>query len=70
MKKFLPGRDHLVRLQQLDCKSTIINLHDQPDDTLKELRKRLRAAAARWPTYPDGIDFLVGDINILRSGRG
>ena len=65
-----PGRDHLVRLQQLDCNCTVMNLHDQPDHTLQDLRKRLRAAAARWPTYPDGTGFFVGDINICDPDEG
>ena len=45
-----PGRDHLVRIRQLDCNCTVTNLHHQSGGTLQELRQRLRAAASRWPT--------------------
>ena len=65
-----PGRDHVVRIRQLDCNCTIIELHYQPDGTLQELRQLLRAAAARWPTYPDGLGFLVGDFNIYNPDEG
>ena len=63
-ENIFPGRDHLVRIRQLDWNCTVINLHHQSGGTLQELRQRLRAAAARWPTYPDGIGFFV------RSGWG
>ena len=67
-KKFCLGRDHLVRIRHLDCSCRVINLHDHPDCTLQELRLRLRAAAALWPTFLDGIGFLVG-VQYLRPSR-
>ena len=54
---------HLVRIRHLDCSCTVVYLHYlhyQPNGSLQELRLRLRAAAARWPTCPDGVGFLVG----------
>ena len=65
-----PGRDHLLRIRHLDCSCTVINLHYQPEGTLQELRRRLRAAAALWPTYTYGIGFLVGDFNICDPAEG
>ena len=65
-----PGRDHLVRSRQLDCSCTVINLHNQPEDAFQELRQRFRAAVALWPTYPDGVGFLVGDFNICDPAEG
>ena len=65
-----PGRDHLVRIRQLDCSCTVITFHYQPEGTLQELRRRLRAAAALWPTYTDGMGFLVGDFNICDPAEG
>ena len=57
-EEIYPGRDHLVRTRQMDCSCTVINLHYQPEGTLQEEpRRRLRAAAALWPTYPDGVGF-------------
>ena len=69
-EEIFPGGDHLVRFRQLDCSCTVINLHYQPEGTLQELRQRLRAAAAMWPTYPDGVGFLVGDFNICDRDEG
>ena len=44
-KEIFPARDYLVRIRQIDCSCTVINLHYQPEGTLQELRRRLRAAA-------------------------
>ena len=41
-----------MRIRQLDCSCTVITFHYQSEGTLHELRRRLRAAAALWPTYP------------------
>ena len=60
-EEIFPGRDHLIRIRQLDCCCTVINLHYQPEGTLQELHRRFRGASARWPAYPDGEGFLVGD---------
>ena len=65
-----PGRDHLVRIWQVGDSCTVINLHYQPEGTLQELRRRLRAAAALWPTHPDGAGNLVGDFNICDPAEG
>ena len=37
---------------------------------MQELRRRLRAAAALWPSYADGVGFLVGDFNICDPDEG
>ena len=55
-----PGRDNLVRIRQLDCSCTTMNAHYQPEGTLQELRRRLRAVAALWPSNANGVGFLVG----------
>ena len=60
-----PGRDHLR-----DRSCTIINLHYQPEGSLHELRRRLRAAAAVWSNYPEGKGFLVGHCNIFDPAEG
>ena len=44
-EEIVPGRDHFVRIRQLDCSCTVIkviNLHNQLEGTLQELRRRLR----------------------------
>ena len=58
---FFPGRDYLVRLQQLDCNCTVMNLHDQPDDTLQRLPAGRRTLMGSVPR---------GRHQHLRSGRG
>ena len=59
-----------MRIRHLDCGCTVINLHNQPEGTLQELRRRLRAAAALWPAYPDCVGFLVGYFNICDPAEG
>ena len=70
MRKFSPGRDHLERIRQRDRSCTIINLHYQPEGSLQELRRRLRAAAAVWSDFPERKGFLVGHFNIFDPAEG
>ena len=69
-EEIFPGRDHLVRIRQIDCSSTTINDHFQPEGTLPEIRRRLRAEAASWPAYPDFVGCLLGDFNICDRDEG
>ena len=69
-EEIFPGRDHLVRIRQRDRSWTIIDLHYQPEDSLQELRRRLRAAAAVWFNYPEGKGFLVGHFHIFYPAEG
>ena len=58
-------RDHLVRVRQMDCSCTVINLHYQPEGTFQELRQRLRAALARWPTLMVWVSSFVTSIFVI-----
>ena len=69
-EEIIAGGDHIVRIREFDCNCTVINLHCQPDEPSRELRLRLRAAAARWPTFLDGIGFFVSDFNICDPDEG
>ena len=47
----LPGRDHLVRIRQLDCNCTVTDLHHQSGGTLQELRQRRRTQTGLVPRW-------------------
>ena len=70
MRKFSQGLITWIRIRQRDRSCTIINLHYQPEGSLQELRRRLRAAAAVWCNYPEGKGFLVGHFNIFDPAEG
>ena len=41
-------------------RDTVIIPHYLPEGALQELRRRLRAGAVLWPTYPEGMGFFLG----------
>ena len=41
-----------------------INVHFEPELTLRQLRGRLSLIQAHWPTYPSGVGTILGDFNI------
>ena len=45
------GRDHIVTIQSGDC-VLVVNVHFEPDLTLRGLRERLRLVTPQWPRYP------------------
>ena len=49
---------------------TIINLHYQPEGSLQELRRRLRAAADVWSNFTEGKGLLVCHFNIFDPAEG
>ena len=57
----------LIRIRFHDCSCAIINMRYQPELIVQDLRQRLRAAAALWPTHPGGIG--AGDFNICDQLR-
>ena len=42
----------------------VINVRFQPDGSVAELRRRLRAAREDSPAYPDRVGFLLDDFSI------
>ena len=58
------GRDHIVR-QSL----VIVNVHFEPELTLRQLRERLRLINPHWPSYPNAVGITLGDLNICQPGR-
>ena len=57
------GRDHIVNVRS-GCQSlVIVNVHLEPEQTLRSLRERLRLITPQWPHYPDAIGVIMGDFN-------
>ena len=69
-EEIFPGRFHLVEIRQRDRSCTIINLHYQPEGSLQEFQRHLRAATAVWSNHTEGKGFLVGHFNIFDPAEG
>ena len=52
------GRDHLVNIQSEGHSLVIVNVHLEPDLTLRQLRGRLGHIHPHWPAYPNGVDVI------------
>ena len=60
------GRDHIVNVRS-GCQSLIVvNIHFEPELTLRNLRERL-SYHPHWPQYPDAIGMIMG-LQYLRTG--
>ena len=49
------GRDHLVNIQSGRHNLVIVNVHFEPELTLRQLRGRLRLIHPNRPAYPNGV---------------
>ena len=49
------GRDHLVNIQYGRHSLVIVNVHFEPELTLRQLRGRLGIIHPHWPAYPRGV---------------
>ena len=64
------GRDHVVNIRS-GCQSlVVVNVHFEPDLTLRSSRERLRLITPLWPQYPDAIGMIMGDFNICEPEEG
>ena len=65
------GRDHVVSVQCERKNIVIVNVHFEPELTLRRLRERLRLIVPHWPSYPNAVGIILGDFNIceLEEGR-
>ena len=52
------GRDHLVNIQSGRHNFVIVNVHLEPELTLRQLRGRLRLIHPHWPAYPNGAGII------------
>ena len=64
------GRDHLVNIQSERHSLVIVNVHFEPDLTLRQLRGRLGLIHPHRPAYPNGVGVILGDINICDPEEG
>ena len=64
------GRDHLVSIQSGRHNLVIINVHFEPELTLRQLRGRLRLIHPHCIAYPSGVGIILGDFNICDTEEG
>ena len=64
------GRDHLVNIQSGRHNLVIVNVHFEPELTLRQLRGILHLIHPHWPAYPNGVGILLGDFNICDPEEG
>ena len=65
-----PGRDHLVNIRSGRHNLVIVNIHFEPELTLRQLRGRLRLIHPHWPAYPNGVGVILGDFSICDREEG
>ena len=58
------GRVHIVSIQSERTKLVIVNVHFEPERTVRRLRERLRLIVPHWPSYPNAVGLILGDFNI------
>ena len=54
------GRDHLVSIRSGRHNLVIVNVHCEPELTLRQLRGRLRLIHWHWPAYSCGMGVIFG----------
>ena len=64
------GRDHLVNIQSGRHNLVIVNVHFEPELTLRQFRGRLRLLHPYWPAFPNGVGIILGDSNIFDPEEG
>ena len=55
------GRDHIVNVRSGCRNLVVVNVHLEPELTLRSLRERLRLITPHWPQYTDAIGTIMGD---------
>ena len=64
------GRDHIVNVRS-GCQSlVIVNVHFEPELTLRSLRERLCLIIPHLPQNPDAIGIIMGDCSICEPEEG
>ena len=64
------GRDHIVNILSGRHSLVIVNVHFEPELTLRQLRERLRLISPHCPSYPNAVDIILGDFNICEPEEG
>ena len=63
-------RDHIVTIHSGGSVLVIVNVHFEPDPTLKSLREQLRLVTPHWPCCPGALGVTAGDFNICDPEEG
>ena len=65
------GRGYLVNIRSGRHNVVIVNVHIEPELTLRQLRRKLHLIHPHWPSHPNGVGIILGDFNIfdLEEGR-
>ena len=64
------GREHIVNVQSGRQSLVTVNVHFEPELTLRQLRERLRLINPHWPSYPNAVGIILGDFNICEPEEG
>ena len=48
----------------------IVNVHFEPELTLRRLRERLRLITPHWPSYPNVVGIILGEFDICEPEEG
>ena len=61
---------HIVRVQSGRQSPVTVNVHFEPELTLRRLRERLRLITPQWPSCPNAVGIILGDFNICEPEEG
>ena len=64
------GRDHIVTIQSGERNLVVVNVHFEPDLTLRNLRARLHLITPHWPRYPESLGVIMVDFNVCEPEGG
>ena len=64
------GGDHIENVQSEQKNLVIVNVHFEPELTLRRLCERLRLISPHWPSYPDAVGIILGDFYICEPEEG
>ena len=64
------GRDHIVTVRSGESVMVIVNVHFEPDLSLRDLREKLRLISNHRPHYPEAFGVPVADLNICDPEEG
>ena len=63
-------RDHLLNIRSERHSLVVVNVHFEPEPTLRQLRGGMGLIHPHWPAYPNGVDIFLGDFNICDPEEG
>ena len=59
------GRDLIVNVQSGRRNLVVVDVHFEPELTLRRSRERLRLITPHWPLYPNAVGIIMGDFLYL-----